>query len=75
MFELAGAEDDVARQALKLAAQKLPIKCKVIAKGEEHIAHASVGIKSDLVAEANAAAEARALAKANANTGGGENAV
>ena len=34
MFEMNGVADDVARQALRLAAYKLPIKCKVIKKGE-----------------------------------------
>ena len=34
MFEMSGVADDVAREALRLAAYKLPIKCKVIKKGE-----------------------------------------
>jgi len=34
MFEMNGVADDVAREALRLAAYKLPIKCKVIKKGE-----------------------------------------
>jgi len=35
MFEMAGVADSVAREALRLAAYKLPIKCKVVKKGEE----------------------------------------
>jgi large subunit ribosomal protein L16 len=36
MFEAAGgAEEGVARRALQLAAYKLPIKCKVISRGEQ----------------------------------------
>ncbi|MCR5505609.1 MAG: 50S ribosomal protein L16 [Bacilli bacterium] len=35
MFEMAGVADEVAREALRLAAYKLPIKCKVVKKGEE----------------------------------------
>ena len=35
MFEMAGVADNVAREALRLAAYKLPIKCKVVKKGEE----------------------------------------
>jgi len=34
MFELAGAEEDLARRALQLAAYKLPIKCKVVTRAE-----------------------------------------
>jgi large subunit ribosomal protein L16 len=34
MFEIGGVSEDVAREALRLAAYKLPVKCKVIAKGE-----------------------------------------
>ena len=32
MFEVAGVPEDVAREALRLAAQKLPIKCKFVAR-------------------------------------------
>ena len=35
MFEMAGVADNIAREALRLAAYKLPIKCKVVKKGEE----------------------------------------
>jgi large subunit ribosomal protein L16 len=31
MFELAGVPEDIAREALRLAMHKLPIKCKIIA--------------------------------------------
>jgi large subunit ribosomal protein L16 len=34
MFEVAGVPEDVAREALRLAAQKLPIKCKFVARSE-----------------------------------------
>ena len=34
-FEMSGVAEDVAREALRLAAYKLPIKCKVVKKGEE----------------------------------------
>ncbi|MGI9540176.1 MAG: 50S ribosomal protein L16 [Miltoncostaeaceae bacterium] len=34
MFELAGVPDELAREAMKLAASKLPIKCKVVARDE-----------------------------------------
>ena len=30
MFEIAGVEEEVAREALRLAAHKLPVKCKVL---------------------------------------------
>ena len=35
MFEVRGISEEDARQALGLAAYKLPIKCKVVKKGEE----------------------------------------
>lgn len=34
MFELAGVSEEVAREALRLAANKLPIKCKVVKREE-----------------------------------------
>lgn len=34
LFELGGIPDDVARKALKLAAYKLPVKCKIILKDD-----------------------------------------
>ena len=35
MFELAGVSEEVAREALRLAQHKLPIKTKIVAKGTE----------------------------------------
>jgi large subunit ribosomal protein L16 len=34
MFELAGVSEEVAREALRLAAHKLPIKCKFVKREE-----------------------------------------
>ncbi|MCP3764448.1 50S ribosomal protein L16 [Domibacillus sp. A3M-37] len=34
MFEIAGVPEDVAREALRLAAHKLPIKCKIVKREE-----------------------------------------
>ena len=34
MFEMAGVPEDVAREALRLASHKLPIKCKFVKKAE-----------------------------------------
>lgn len=34
MFEVAEVSEEVAREALRLAANKLPIRCKIIKKGE-----------------------------------------
>ena len=34
MFEMAGVSEEVMREDLRLAAYKLPIKCKVVKKGE-----------------------------------------
>ena len=35
MFEIAGVSEEVAREALRLASHKLPIKTKVVTKGTE----------------------------------------
>ena len=35
LFEMAGVSEDVAREALRLAANKLPIKCKFVKKETE----------------------------------------
>jgi large subunit ribosomal protein L16 len=34
MFEIAGVDQDVAKEAMRLAAQKLPIKCKFVTRAE-----------------------------------------
>ena len=34
MFEIAGVDEETAREALRLAATKLPIKCKFVSKDE-----------------------------------------
>ena len=37
MFEIAGVSEEVAREALRLATHKLPIKCKVVKRAENII--------------------------------------
>ena len=37
MFEVGGVPEDVAREAMRLASQKLPIKTKLITKNEEYV--------------------------------------
>ena len=34
MFEIGGINEEVAREALRLAIHKLPIKCKIVAKSD-----------------------------------------
>ena len=34
MFEIAGVSEDVAREALRLASHKLPVKCKVVSRAD-----------------------------------------
>ncbi|MBQ7246492.1 MAG: 50S ribosomal protein L16 [Lachnospiraceae bacterium] len=34
LFEVAGVEEEVARESLRLAMHKLPIKCKIVAKAD-----------------------------------------
>ncbi len=38
MFEIAGVSEDTAREALRLAMHKLPIKCKFVKKEESEVA-------------------------------------
>lgn len=35
MFEMAGVAEDVAREALRLASHKLPVRCKVVTRAEQ----------------------------------------
>ena len=35
LFELGGVEEDLAKEALRLAAYKLPLKCKIVSKAEQ----------------------------------------
>ena len=35
MFEIAGADEEVSREALRKASHKLPIRCKIITRAEE----------------------------------------
>ncbi len=37
MFEIAGVSEEIAREALRLAAHKLPVKCKVVTKEETQV--------------------------------------
>jgi large subunit ribosomal protein L16 len=39
MFEIAGVSEEIAREAMRLAAHKLPVKCKFVRKAEEVSAH------------------------------------
>lgn len=38
MFEIAGVTEEIAREAMRLAANKLPIKCKFVSKAEAQAA-------------------------------------
>ena len=35
MFEIGGVSEELAREAMRLAANKLPIKCKFVVKAEQ----------------------------------------
>ena len=35
MFEIKGVDEEVAREAMRLAANKLPVKCKFVTKAEQ----------------------------------------
>ena len=43
MFEMAGVSEDVAREAMRLASHKLPIKCKFVRKADIEAAEAKNG--------------------------------
>lgn len=43
MFEIAGVTEDVAREAMRLAMHKLPIKCKFVSRGAEMEGEANEG--------------------------------
>ena len=36
MFEIAGVSEEVAREALRLASYKLPVKCKFVKREDEN---------------------------------------
>ncbi|MGL4362181.1 MAG: 50S ribosomal protein L16 [Cellulosilyticaceae bacterium] len=38
MFELSGVAEEVAREALRLAVHKLPVKCKIVSRAEQEMA-------------------------------------
>ncbi len=46
MFEIAGVSEDVAKEALRLASHKLPVKCKFLRKGEQ-----LTGVKEEVEAK------------------------
>jgi len=37
MFELAGVDEETAKEALRLAMHKLPIKCKIVSRAEQEM--------------------------------------
>lgn len=37
MFELAGVSEEIAREALRLAIHKLPIKCKIVSRADQEM--------------------------------------
>lgn len=41
MFEMAGVSDAVAREALRLASYKLPVRCKIVCKADMEAANAA----------------------------------
>lgn len=37
MFEVAGVSQEVAHEALRLAMHKLPVRCKIVKRGENNV--------------------------------------
>ena len=50
MFELSGVSDEIAKEALRLASHKLPLKCKIVSKAEQEKALAAeqVGVGGEV---------------------------
>jgi large subunit ribosomal protein L16 len=38
MFEMSGVSEDVAKEAMRLASHKLPIKCKFVSRQSQNVA-------------------------------------
>jgi len=53
MFEIAGADEEVSRRALKLASYKLPIRCKVVSREELEAILAEEEAKNEAKAKAS----------------------
>jgi len=70
MFEIDGVSEEVAREAMRLAINKLPIKCKMVFRADaaEHAAQ----FAAEHAAEFKAAAEAAAAEEAAEAEGGNE---
>lgn len=49
LFEMAGVSEEIAHEALRLAAHKLPLKCKIIKKGDVVSADANNNVKQEEV--------------------------
>jgi len=47
MFEIAGVSEEAAREAMRLASYKLPLKCKFVARPKEELSGAADGAGSD----------------------------
>jgi len=53
MFELAGVEENLSREALRLAINKLPIKCKIVSKKDQAEELAAMAGKPETDGEAS----------------------
>ena len=70
MFEIDGVAPEVAREAMRLAINKLPIKCKMVFR--EHAAEHAAEFAEEHAAEFKAAAAAAAAEEAAEAEGGNE---
>ena len=57
LFEIAGVSEDVAREALRLAMHKLPIRCKFVSRGQDAGSEASVEYTDSEAREQNMGGE------------------
>ena len=64
MFEIGGVDEATAKEACRLAINKLPIKCKIVQRPAEEVAAAQVAEDAKKAAKAEAAAESAEVEEA-----------
>jgi large subunit ribosomal protein L16 len=47
MFELGGIEESTAKEALRLASHKLPVKCKIVSRAEQELLQVEKNLAGD----------------------------
>lgn len=63
LFEIAGVDEALARESMRLAIQKLPLQCKVVARPDYHTYHAKEGVVTGVDTSVTAGITANDLTK------------